>query len=88
VKELHAKMLVQTKTEERTEVGEDEEEDVSSYWKLKAETLDSTLCRTRLGRGYGHVVGQTTKSMKPLHLFIISVNTTIYYIYYTTDPLY
>jgi hypothetical protein len=28
-------------------------------WKLKEETLDRTLCRTRFGRGYGTVVRQT-----------------------------
>jgi hypothetical protein len=25
------------------------------YWNLKEEALDRTLCRTRLGRGYGPV---------------------------------
>jgi hypothetical protein len=42
---------------------EDGEEGVSSYWttlkkihqKLKEESLDRTLCRTRFGRGYGPV---------------------------------
>ena len=29
------------------------------YWKSKEETLDSTVCRTHLGRGYGPVVRQT-----------------------------
>jgi hypothetical protein len=29
------------------------------YWKLKEETLDRTLWRARLGRGYGPVVRQT-----------------------------
>jgi hypothetical protein len=69
---------VQTKTEERTEaMGRrckqllDEHKEMRGYWKLKVETLDSTLWRTRLGREYGHVVGQTTKSMKPLQLNII-----------------
>jgi len=31
-----------------------------SYWKLKEEALDSTVWRTRFGRGYGPVVRQTT----------------------------
>jgi hypothetical protein len=31
------------------------------YWKLKEEALDSTLWKTRLGRGYGPVVRQTTE---------------------------
>jgi hypothetical protein len=31
------------------------------YWKLKEETLDRTLWRTRFGRGYGPVVRQTTE---------------------------
>jgi hypothetical protein len=31
------------------------------YWKLKEEALDRTLWRTRFGRGYGPVVGQTTE---------------------------
>jgi replicative superfamily II helicase len=30
------------------------------YWKLKEETLDFTLWRSRFGRGYGPVVRQTT----------------------------
>jgi hypothetical protein len=31
------------------------------YWKLKEEAQDRTLWRTRLGRGYGPVVRQTTE---------------------------
>ena len=31
------------------------------YWKLKEEALVRTLWRTRLGRGYGRVVRQTTE---------------------------
>jgi hypothetical protein len=31
------------------------------YWKLKEESLDRTLWRTRLGRDYGPVVRQTTE---------------------------
>jgi hypothetical protein len=31
------------------------------YLKLKEETLDRTLWRTRFGRGYGRVVRQTTE---------------------------
>jgi hypothetical protein len=31
------------------------------YWKLKEETLDRTLWRTRFGRGYGPVVRRTTE---------------------------
>jgi hypothetical protein len=27
-----------------------------SYWKLKEEALDGTVCRTGFGRGYGPVV--------------------------------
>jgi len=49
----------------------DDLKEMRGYRKLKAEALDSTLWRTRLGRGYGPVVGQTTKSMKPLQLNII-----------------
>ena len=30
------------------------------YWKLKDELVDSTIQRTRHGRGYGPVVSQTT----------------------------
>jgi hypothetical protein len=33
------------------------------YWKLKEGALDRTLWRTRLGRGYGPVVRQTTELM-------------------------
>ena len=31
------------------------------YWKLKEQALNRSLWRTRFGRGYGPVVGQTTK---------------------------
>jgi hypothetical protein len=31
------------------------------YWKLKEETLDRTMWRTRFGRGYGPVVRQTAE---------------------------
>jgi hypothetical protein len=31
------------------------------YWKFKQEALDRTLWRTRIGRGYGPVVRQTTE---------------------------
>jgi hypothetical protein len=31
------------------------------YWKLKEEALDRNVRRTRLGRGYGPVVRQTTE---------------------------
>jgi hypothetical protein len=31
------------------------------YWKLKEETLDRIIWRTRFGRGYGPVVRQTTE---------------------------
>jgi hypothetical protein len=33
------------------------------YWKLKDEALDSTLWRSRPGRGCGPVVRQTTEGM-------------------------
>jgi hypothetical protein len=33
------------------------------HWKLKEETIDCTLWRTRFGRGYGPVVGQSTEWM-------------------------
>jgi hypothetical protein len=31
------------------------------YSHLKEEALDRTICRARFGRGFGPVVGQTTK---------------------------
>ena len=31
------------------------------YWKLKGESLDCTLWRTRYKRGHGRVTRQTTK---------------------------
>jgi hypothetical protein len=31
------------------------------YWKLKEEALDSTMWRTRCGRGYGPVIRQATE---------------------------
>jgi hypothetical protein len=37
--------------------------EMSGYWKLKEESLHSTLWRSRFGRGYGPVVRQTTKWM-------------------------
>ena len=33
----------------------------SRYWKLKEGAIDRTLWRTHSGRGYGHVVRQTTE---------------------------
>jgi hypothetical protein len=35
--------------------------EMTLYWKLKEESLRSTLWRSRLGRGYGPFVRQTTK---------------------------
>jgi hypothetical protein len=32
-----------------------------TYWKLKEEALDRTVCRTRFGIGYGPVVRQTAE---------------------------
>jgi len=43
----------------RKQLLDDLKEDISR-WKLKEEALDRTLWRTRLGRGYGAVVRQTT----------------------------
>jgi hypothetical protein len=34
------------------------------YWKLNEETLDHIVWRTRFGRGYGPVVGQTLQHEK------------------------
>jgi hypothetical protein len=31
------------------------------HWKLKDEALDRTVCRTRVGRGYGPVVRRTAE---------------------------
>jgi hypothetical protein len=39
----------------------DDLKEKSRYWKLKEEALDRTVWRTRLGRGYGPVVRQTTE---------------------------
>jgi hypothetical protein len=39
----------------------DELKEKIRYWKLKEEALDSTLCRTRFGRGYGPVVRESTE---------------------------
>jgi hypothetical protein len=39
----------------------DDFEEKRRYCKLKEETLDRTLWRTRFGRGYGPVVRQTTE---------------------------
>jgi len=36
-------------------------EERRGYWKLKGEPTDRTLWRTRLGRGYGLLVRQTTE---------------------------
>jgi hypothetical protein len=41
----------------------DDLKETRGYWKLKEEALDRTLWRTRFGRGYGHVVRQTTEWM-------------------------
>jgi hypothetical protein len=39
----------------------DDLKEMRGYWKLKEEALDHSLCRTCFGRGYGHVVRQTTE---------------------------
>jgi len=39
----------------------------TGYWKLEEEELDRTRWRTRIGRGYGHVVRQTVKWMNILY---------------------
>ena len=39
----------------------DDFKEKKGHWKLKDETLDRTMWRTRFGRGYGPVVRQTTK---------------------------
>jgi hypothetical protein len=36
----------------------DDLKEMRCYWKLKEEALDSTLWRTRFGRGYGPVIRQ------------------------------
>jgi len=36
-------------------------EETRGHWKLKEEALDRTLWRTGFGRGYGHVVRETTE---------------------------
>jgi hypothetical protein len=41
----------------------DDFEEKRRYCKLKEETLDRTLWRTRFGRGYGPVVSQTAEWM-------------------------
>jgi hypothetical protein len=38
----------------------DDLKETTGYWKLKAEAIDCTLCRTLFGRGFGNVVRQTT----------------------------
>jgi hypothetical protein len=40
----------------------DERKEKSAYWKLKKETRDRTLWKTRFGRGFG-LVRQTTEIM-------------------------
>jgi hypothetical protein len=39
----------------------DDLKEMRGYWKLKEETLDSTLWRTHFGRGCGLVIRQTTE---------------------------
>jgi hypothetical protein len=39
----------------------DEFKERRGCWKLKEETLDRTLWRTRFGRGYGPAVGETNE---------------------------
>jgi hypothetical protein len=39
----------------------DDLKEKKSYWKLKEESLDRTLWRTRFGKGYGPVVRQTAE---------------------------
>jgi hypothetical protein len=44
----------------------DDLKEKTRYWKSKEEALDRTLWRTRVGRGYGRVVRQTTEIMNGL----------------------
>jgi hypothetical protein len=39
----------------------DDLKETTGYWKLKEESLRSTLWRNSFGRGYGPVVMQTTE---------------------------
>jgi hypothetical protein len=39
----------------------DDLKETRGYWKLKEETLDRTVWRSRCGRGYGPLVRQTVK---------------------------
>jgi hypothetical protein len=39
----------------------DNREDTRGYWELEEEALDSTMWRTRFGRGCGLVIRQTTE---------------------------
>ena len=41
----------------------DDLKETREYWTLKEEALDSTLWRTRFGRGYGPVVKRTAEWM-------------------------
>jgi hypothetical protein len=44
----------------------DDLQETKACWKLKGEALHRTLCRTRIGRGYGPVVRQTAELMTEL----------------------
>jgi len=50
----------------------DELKEARGYWKLKVESLDSTLWRIRFGRDYGHVVGRATERMTYLPVLVIN----------------
>jgi hypothetical protein len=48
------------------------------YWKFKEEALDRTLWRTRFGRSYGPVVGQTTGGVKNFILILRSISVQFF----------
>jgi hypothetical protein len=51
--------LSEGKTRKKMYADADDLRETTGYWKLKEETLDRNLWRTRFGRGNGPVVGQT-----------------------------
>jgi hypothetical protein len=58
---IDVKMEATGRKERRCKQLPDDLKETAEYWKLKEETLDYTLWRTRFGRGYGPVARLTAE---------------------------
>jgi hypothetical protein len=58
---IEGRLKVTGRQERRRERLPDDLMEMGGYWKLKEESLDRTLWRTRFGSSYGPVVRQTAQ---------------------------